>query len=175
MGLNWNQIGTKRILNWDPNWGQTGTKLAPNWSPNRSQTGTKLGPNLDQKGIPRGPWGVPWGSLGGLWDSLEGSLRDQTGTQLRSGTGPAPVRHWGPKKCRKCVTVVKTKQVQHWSGHGFAGSGRYQILGGLSICTPLEPEVVPTVIELSSTSPKLYKTTSLDPGSAWNLMQSRIP
>ena len=45
-----------------------------------------------------GPWGVPGGSLGGSW-----------GSPGVSGTGPAPVRHRAPKKCPKCVTVVKNR------------------------------------------------------------------
>ena len=40
--------------------------------------------------------------LGAPW---EGPL----GTKLEPKTGPAPVRHRGPKKCLKCVTVVKNR------------------------------------------------------------------
>ena len=71
------------------------------------QTGTKLGP----KGYPSGSLGVPWGSLGGLWGSLEGSLRDQPGTQLRSGTGPAPGTPKVPKVCN-----CRHKQAQGQTG-----------------------------------------------------------
>ena len=51
--------------------------------------------------------------------SLEGSVGDQTGAQLRSGTGLAPGTHKVPEVCN-CS--------QKRSGHRFAGAGRYQIL-----------------------------------------------
>ena len=58
----------------------------------------------------------PWGSLGGPWvllggsleapwrvlgGSLEGSLGDQTGTQGWPGTGPAPGTQKVPKVCNR--------------------------------------------------------------------------
>ena len=45
-----------------------------------------------------GPWGVPGESLGAPW-GVPGGARGS----------PAPVRHRGPKKCPKCVTVVKNR------------------------------------------------------------------
>ena len=96
---------------WEPEWGP---EWESEWEPTWYQTGTKLGPN--------GPDSLegPWRSLCGPWGSLEVSVGDQTGAKLWSGTGPAP----GTQK----VPKVYHSSQKH-SGHGFAGSGRYQILG----------------------------------------------
>ena len=92
---------------WEPDW-ELGWK--PEWEPNWDQTGTKLAPN-------EGPLEGPWGSLGA---SLELPGRTRGGPQ----GSPAPVRHQGPKKCRKCVTVVTNRRRDFG-----AGAGRYRILG----------------------------------------------
>ena len=75
LGPNWNQTGTKLGSNWD----QIGTELGLNWD----QTGTKLGPNWDQSGIKLGT-------------KMRPKLY-QTGTQVWSGTGPAPGSQKVPK------------------------------------------------------------------------------
>ena len=104
----------------------------PEWEPERELVGEagwnlnepNLGPNYDQTWIKRMslgvPGGFPWVSLGGPWGSLDGSVGDQTGAQLWSGTGPAP----GTQKVLK-VCDCSQKQLQP----PFAGQGRYQILG----------------------------------------------
>ena len=60
-----------------------------------SSWSTKLGPNGEQTGTKLGP---NWGPK-----------RDQDETKLGPSSGPAPVRHRGPKKCLKCVTVIKNR------------------------------------------------------------------
>ena len=81
---------------------------------NGTQTGSRLGPN-------EGPLEAPWGSLGA---SFELPGRTHGGPQ---GSG-APVGHRGPKKCQKCVTVVKNRRGER-RGENLAGTRRYQILG----------------------------------------------
>ena len=88
---------------WEPDW-EPGWK--PEWESNWDQTRTKLAPN-------EGPSEGPWGLLGPPWSS-DGSLTVLT---VRWGTR-------GPKKCSKCVTVVKNSL-----GENHGGTLRYQILG----------------------------------------------
>ena len=92
---------------WEPDW-EPGWK--PEWGQNWDQTGTKLAPN-------EGPLEAPWGSLG---VSLELTGRTHGGPQ----GSPAPVRHRGPKKCQKCVTVVTNRPRDKRTG-----TERYRILG----------------------------------------------
>ena len=75
-----NQIRTKPGSKMLPKWYQTETKLEPIWD----QTRTELEP---------------------VWDQTATNL----GTKLGTKTGPAPVRHQGPKKCLKCITVIKNR------------------------------------------------------------------
>ena len=92
---------------WEPDW-EPGWK--PEWEPNWDQTGTKLAPN-------EGPLEGPWGSLGASLELPGRTLGVPQGSRHRSGTGD-------PKKCSKCVTVVKNSFPEN---HG--GTLRYQILG----------------------------------------------
>ena len=106
-------MGTKL----EPNWDQTGTKMGPKWHRNEIKRGTKLGPNWNQTGTKMGP----------KWDQNEtkmGPKCNQNGTKMgpkwvangspgADGTCGAPMGHRGPKKCLKCVTVVKNRLGHH--------------------------------------------------------------
>ena len=103
---NWMEPGW--VPEWEPGWelewnltGKLDGCLIGNLDGNLNgnQTGTRLGPN-------EGPSEAPWGSLGA---SLELPGRTRGGPQ---GSG-APVGHRGPKKCQKCVTVVKNRLGHH--------------------------------------------------------------
>ena len=87
----------------------------------------------DHFGFLGGPWGVPGGSLGGPGGVPEEFLGEPGGFRHRSGTGT-------PKKCPKCVTVVKTG-----SGHfppARRATGFWDHLGSPYL-TLLEPYSVP--------------------------------
>ena len=70
-----------------------------------------------------GPWGVPGESLGAPW-GVPGGARGS----------PAPVRHRAPKKCQKCVAVLKNRPITYRSG-----MPRHRILGppGESLFKPI--------------------------------------
>ena len=87
---------------------------------NGNQPWTTLGLNLDQKVS----LGAPWWILGDPWVVLGPPCRGPLGTKLGPRTGPAPVWHQGPKKCLKCVTVVKNRPRDKRPG-----TARHQILG----------------------------------------------
>ena len=99
---------------WELEWNLTGNldgSLIGNLDGNLNgnKTGTRLGPNE--------------GPVEALWGSLEPSLELQGKTRRGPQGSGAPVGQRGPKKCLKCVTVVKNRL-----GHRSAGTGRYQIL-----------------------------------------------
>ena len=70
---------------------------------------------------------------------LEG-FWEHSGVRPRPGSGPVPVQFQGPKKCQKCLTVIKNRAQAHLPA---AAGTRFGGHPGSRYLTLLEPYSVP--------------------------------